>query len=205
MSERRRPPEELADGRVALHRFRTADAESLHEAVVASIGHLRPWMPWAAEGALTVAGYRDLIDEWWEAWSARVIYPFRICDPTDTASTLGACGLHARIEPAGLELGYWIRPDRTRRGLATSAARLATSTALDLDGIDHVEIHHDAANIASRGVPEALGFEMTIERDKEPTAPGDTGREVVWRAERTTWVDPTTRGAGSGGSPSSSG
>ena len=128
----RRPPEELADGRIALRRFRTADAASLHEAVVASAAQLRPWLPGLGETAPSLAEYRDLIDDWWEAWSDRRIFAFRICDVADPAPTLGSCGLHARIGPGRLELGYWVRVDRTREGIATAAARLATAAALEI-------------------------------------------------------------------------
>lgn len=192
-----RPPEELSDGSVSLRRFRTADAESLHEAVVASTEHLRPWMPWLSGGAPTVDGYRVLIDDWWEAWSAREGFAFRICDPGDPNPTLGVCGLHARIAPGGLDLGYWVRADRTREGLATAAGRLATGAALSLDGIDHVEIHHDTSNTASSGVPSALGFALMAERPKRATAPAETGTELVWRTDRHRWEPPATKGAAS--------
>lgn len=199
MTDSSRPPERLSDGHVALRRFRTADAESLHEAVAASADHLRPWMPWVSDGVPTVDEYRVLIDDWCDAWSDREIFAFRICSTDDPHETLGACGLHARIEPGALELGYWVRASRTREGIATTAGRLATEAGLDLDDIDCIEIHHDAANTASQRVPEALGFELIHQREREIASPGETGRELIWRTRQDRREPGPTRAATSAG------
>ena len=96
-------------------------------------------------------------------------------------------GLMSRQGPGVLEIGYWVRADRVRRGVASAAARLLTSAALRLDGIDRVEIHHDRANVASAAVPRRLGFHFVEERPDQPEAPGDEGIECVWRMDRNTW------------------
>jgi len=56
---------------------------------------------------------------------------------------VGSCGLHRRIAPDGLELGYWIHPDFTGRGLACTIAERLTQAAFAVPEITHVEIHHD--------------------------------------------------------------
>ena len=100
---------------------------------------------------------------------------------------VGCLGLHHRVGPGGVEIGYWIHPQWTRRGLARSAARLATSAALALDFITHVQIHHDKANVASAGVPRTLGFEFLGERTEAPKAPAESGIEWRWRMDRERW------------------
>ena len=40
----------------------------------------------------------------------------------DESEVLGGTGLHTRAGDGGLEIGYWVRADRTRRGIATSVA-----------------------------------------------------------------------------------
>ena len=115
-----------------------------------------------------------MIEEWERDWGAGggvvlgVFLAQRIA---------GSCGLHRRIAHDGLEIGYWIHPCFTRRGLATKVSWLLTDAALALPDISHVEIHHDKANVASAGVPRKLGFQFLGERRSEPEAPGDLGVE----------------------------
>lgn len=97
----------------------------------------------------------------------------------------GSCGLHRRRGPAGLEIGYWIHPSFTRRGLATTAARMLCDAAFALPGITHVEIHHDKANRASASVPRRLGFRG--ETPDEATAPAEVGIDCAWRMDRDSW------------------
>jgi RimJ/RimL family protein N-acetyltransferase len=101
---------------------------------------------------------------------------------------VGGCGLHRRLGPAGLEIGYWIHPSFLRRGLATSAARLLTGAAFTLPETTHVEIHHDKANEASGGVPRKLGFAFIGEQPDTPEAPGEVGIECRWRMTRERWI-----------------
>jgi ribosomal-protein-serine acetyltransferase len=50
-----------------------------------------------------------------------------------------------------------------------------------------VEIHHDAANVASGRIPAKLGYARLGERpaaDLQPAAPGEVGTDVVWQFTR---------------------
>ena len=99
----------------------------------------------------------------------------------------GSCGLHRRLGPSALEIGYWLHRSFTRRGLATTAARLLTEAAFSRPEITHVEIHTDRANSASAGVPRRLGYRLVGERPDERHGPADVGIECVWRMGRDVW------------------
>ncbi len=77
-----------------------------------------------------------------------------------------------------------MRGDRTRQGIATDAARALVEAAFSVDGITHVEIHHDAANAASRRIPEKLGFTCIGRRPDDVVAPAEVGIDVIWRLDR---------------------
>jgi ribosomal-protein-serine acetyltransferase len=76
----------------------------------------------------------------------------------------------------------------TRRGLATRAALALTGVAFALPGIRSVEIKHDRANAASRGVPVKLGYVLAGKEVRSPRAPAETGTFLVWRVTRESWA-----------------
>lgn len=49
-------------------------------------------------------------------------------------------------------------------------------------------IHHDKANVASRGVPMALGFEFTGETPDGVAAPNEVGIDCGWVMTRDRWA-----------------
>jgi RimJ/RimL family protein N-acetyltransferase len=172
------PPEKLAHASTALRRWREADAALCLRLVSESLEHLRPWMPWATSnyGLAETTGYLQRCEADWEA---RTAFQYLILASGQPA---GSAGLMARIGDGGLEIGYWVHPGFTGRGVATSAAAALTEAALALPGIDHVEIHHDVLNLASERVPAKLGFsQVGTARARFALAPGDSGTTRVWR------------------------
>jgi ribosomal-protein-serine acetyltransferase len=177
-------PDPLGRDAFEVRRWRPGDAPLLHRAVLESLEHLRPWMPWIAEEPLTLAQRRELIARWvadGERGGDLVVGVFA------GAAVAGGAGLHHRIGPGGLEIGYWTHPAYLRRGVATTAARLLTDAAFSVAGIERVEIHHDRANTRSAGVPRRLGFELTAEAPDTPAAPADSGIDCTWTMTRGRW------------------
>lgn len=178
-------------GWLQLRRPGPGDASALYEAVATSADHLRPWMAWAA--AYTREMARDFVDR----NAAKPGNP-----PVPEASylawdsdrhLLGVCGLHARIGPGALEIGYWVDVRHTRRGAATLMAAALTELALGIPEVGVVEIHHDQANRASGAIPARLGYELVATVDDEPAAPAEAGIELQWRMALAGW--PASEGA----------
>jgi RimJ/RimL family protein N-acetyltransferase len=90
-------------------------------------------------------------------------------------------GLHDRVAPGGIEIGYWLHVAATGRGLMTRVVAHLTDLALAMDDIRWVEIRCDAANRASAAIPRRLGFTLAAEIPSDrPQAPADTGRDLIW-------------------------
>lgn len=172
-----------ADGLVVRH-WLPEDAEALSVAIAESREHLQPWMAWIGEEPLTVDERQARLSGF-ERDRRRggdaVLGVFL------DRRVVGGCGLHRRIAPDGLELGYWLHPQFTGRGLATAAARLLTDAALALPYITHVEVHHDKANVASAAVPRRLGFQLLGEVEDQIGAPSEIGVEWQWRMDGGHW------------------
>jgi ribosomal-protein-serine acetyltransferase len=179
-----RLPERIDGEGLLLRRWHVDDAEHLHEAVSESAEHLRPWMTWIADEPQSLERRRAMLARWEAEWAAGgdALYAVLV-----GGVIVGSCGLHRRLGHDGLELGYWIHPTFTRRGLATKVAALLSDTVFSVPGIELVEIHHDKGNVASSGVPRRLGYEFVGEQADEATAPADTGVECVWRMGRSQW------------------
>jgi ribosomal-protein-serine acetyltransferase len=173
------PPEHLSSGPIDLRRWRAADAELCLRLVSESLDHLRPWMPWATSG-YDLAAARDFVQRCEADWAAGTAFSYLILSGGQPA---GAAGLHARIDPGGLEIGYWVHPAHTGHGVATGAAAALTAAALALPGVNHVEIHHDELNLASERVPAKLGYTHVETRTQTrlARAPADSGVSKVWR------------------------
>jgi len=178
-------PERIEGQGVLLRRWRISDAEHLGEAITESADHLRPWMAWMADEPQTLAQRRELLARWEREWDEGGDAHYALVANERVA---GSCGLHRRLGFDALEIGFWVHAGFVRCGLATEAAALLTAAAFALPEIEHVEIHHDKANVASSGVPRRLGYGLVCEQRDPPTAPADTGIECVWRIDRGEWI-----------------
>jgi ribosomal-protein-serine acetyltransferase len=178
-------PKEARSGSMILRCWRVLHAAVLSRLITANVDHLHPWMPWIADEPLTVAERRDLI----RGWAAnRLSGGDAVYGVFVDGEAVGGCGLHRRIGPSGLEIGYWISAHQARRGFATNAARILTDTAFAVSGVHTVEVHHDQANVASAAIPRRLGFELVAERPDDIEAPGEVGVDCIWRMARSTWL-----------------
>lgn len=181
-------PEQLTGYGITLHRWRPSDAERLHQAVMESLDHLRPWMAWVSQEPITVEQRRAMLQGWEADWLAGGGTNYAVL--LDTETVAGGCGLHNRLGPGALEISYWTHPAFLGRGVASTAAQLLTEAAFAVPGIQRVEIHHDRANLRSRGVPERLGFEFAGESPNRCAAPAEVGIDCVWKLERSAWTPP---------------
>jgi ribosomal-protein-serine acetyltransferase len=158
-----------------------ADAPALNRAVAESLDHLRPWMAWVAgeprDETVRRAWIREAMTE--EAAGGDRTFGYWLGD-----RVVGAGGLHRRIAANGLEIGYWVHAAFTRQGIAAAGARRLTEIAFAEPDVDHVEIHHDRANVVSGRVAERLGFTLIDEQDRPRKAPAEEGVTRVWRLSR---------------------
>ena len=93
---------------------------------------------------------------------------------------LGIFGLHRRIGPQAIEMGYWLSHDVVGRGYATAAAGALTTAAMNHCCIDRIEIHCDEANHRSQKIPQRLGYVLDRVEDDGIEAPAEIGRSMIW-------------------------
>lgn len=173
------PPEWIETERLVLRRELPNDAVAIADAIARNRTRLLPWMGWATDEAAQVATQIARIAEAGEHWNAGEMFDYGIFDRVD-GLFMGKIGLHRRIGPHGMELGYWLDAEAEGRGVITEATTRLVREALDMDGISRVEIHCDEANSRSRAVPERLGFVLDRIEQRPIAAASETGRHLVW-------------------------
>lgn len=187
------PPDELLAAPVVLRRYRGDELPGLMEAVSTSVEHLRPWMPWAAADPLE-PGLADFIARSVQGFDRAEDFPYAVWDD-ESGEIVGGAGLHPLLGPVRIEIGYWVRDGWLRRGIATAAARVLTTSAFALPDITEVHIHCDEANVASAAIPARLGFRLAGVVTDEISAPAETGRRMEWVTNRDEWTAQASRSA----------
>lgn len=143
-------------------------------------------MSWASADPLE-AGLSSFVRQSVASFRRAEEFHYAIWD--DAASLLvGGAGLHPRLGPGRIEIGYWVREGWLRRGIATAAAGALTSAAFAMPGIEEVHIHCDEANVASAGVPRRLNFRLVRTVEDSVDAPAEIGRSMEWAMTAEEWA-----------------
>jgi ribosomal-protein-serine acetyltransferase len=148
------PRKPLFTDRLTLEPTGPEHTERIWEAVSSSLPELRPWLIWAvkADGAAENA-FSSQAPILWEAGSD---YAFAILNDD---AIIGGVGLHHRASLLPIvEIGYWLRSDRTRRGYTTEAASAAVDFAFEILEVDRIELRAGVGNTPSQRVASKLGF-----------------------------------------------
>lgn len=129
-------------------------AAALYDAVDASRDALAPWLPWCTERYSPASAEAFLAERTLE--HRTLIFP----DHESTA-VLGAVSLMPVDRYDGVwKLGYWVRADAQRDGVARRAAATLCQAAFASAAAQRVSILVAVDNAPSRRVAEALGAEL---------------------------------------------
>ena len=180
-----RPEDEIVAGTLTLRRHRLSDRPELVAAVNASLAHLAPWMPWAelrATDASIGTFLADSVSDFDDGTNFGYVMLHRD-EPTSSEVLVGGCGLHPRLGPGAIEIGYWVHAAHLRRGIARAAALALRDEAFSI-GIGRVEIHCDEHNTASAAVARSAGFEFIATTPRPARTASESDAEMIWRSTR---------------------
>jgi RimJ/RimL family protein N-acetyltransferase len=158
-------PYRIETERLVIRAWQSEDAPLLKEAIDSSIDHLRAWMPWADDEPQKIEEKIGLVDAFRAQFDAKENFVYGIFS-ADESEVLGGTGLHVRVGPGGLEIGYWVRESAIRQGIASESSAAVTRVGFEVCEADRIEIRIEPRNEASLGVPRKLGFveEATLRR-----------------------------------------
>jgi len=143
--------------RLCIRCYERADVDAVHEAVLANVEPLAPWMPWIVNEPLSRDERAELVRRFRGRFDLGQDFIYGIFD-RDGGAYVGGCGLHPRVGADALEIGYWIVRDRWGQGLATEAAAALTRVGFTRMGVERLEIRVAPDNARSLAVPRKLGY-----------------------------------------------
>lgn len=159
-------PHRIETPRLTLRCWSPEDAPRLNAAIAASRAHLGEFMLWAKKEE-TVDEEIAKLRRFRAAFNQNTDFIMGVFEKS--GAIVGGTGIHPRVGPGGLEIGYWIAADRTRRGYATELAAALTRVAFEVTKVRFLEIRTARSNAVSARIPKKLGFvhEATLPRRLE--------------------------------------
>jgi RimJ/RimL family protein N-acetyltransferase len=171
------PAYRLVTSHLELRAYDPSQAPALRTAIVESLEHLRPWMPWADAEPQPLDQKVELLRKFRAHFDLGVEFGYAIFSGDEL---VGGTGLHPRAGPGALEIGYWIHVRHVGQGWATEAAGALTRAAIELHDVRRVEIRCDPVNARSAAVPRKLGFRLEATLRAVTPSPAGLRDAMVW-------------------------
>ena len=172
------PAYRIETERVVLRPWDPAEAAGIAALVGRNVPHLAPWMDWAQERP-GVDAQLEVIRSFRAKFDADEEYVYGVF--LDAGRPVGGTGLHPRVGPRAMEIGYWVDADHEGRGLVTEWVAALCRVGFAVHDLERIDIHCDPANTRSAAVPERLGFTLEAVLRRRLPGPDDTLRDtMVW-------------------------
>jgi RimJ/RimL family protein N-acetyltransferase len=146
----------LTDNRILLRPIGIEDAEQLYEAINESAQELSPWLSFLHPD-YSIKDTKEWLAKRDQEWLNGADYSFAIID-CENGILLGGCGLNnINGEFKMANVGYWVRTNRTKQGVATAATLMLSRFGFEELGLNRIEIMAEVGNKKSQRVAEKVG------------------------------------------------
>ncbi|MGM0846039.1 MAG: GNAT family N-acetyltransferase [Bacillota bacterium] len=152
-------PELIETNRLYIKPCKPGDGKMVHEAINSSIKTLSEWMPFAQKEQ-SIQEVEEGVRQSYAQFISRKDFRLHIFTKENN-ELVGSTGYHRMDWKSGkVEIGYWGVSKYSRNGYITEAVKELTRFAFEHFAANRVEIRCDELNIASRRIPERLGYTM---------------------------------------------
>lgn len=164
----RGPAWQMETERLQLRCFRVEDAAAFRSLLDRNNEYLRPWIPWMKHEPLSLPDTAQRLRQFEINFRNGKEFRYAILE-RDSGRVIGLAGLHTRVGPGVLEIGYLLDQKSAGKGYALETVQALLRAAFELHAVPRVEIHCAPENIASARIPARLGFihEKTVEKHGE--------------------------------------
>lgn len=175
-----RAPYRVDTERLSIRALGPEHVEALSEAIPRNKQHLAPTMPWVHEEPLSLEARTELLLQMRGTFDLGLDFTFGIFE-RDHGRYIGGTGLHPRIGPDALELGYWIDAGWQGQGLVTETARALSRVAIEFMRAQRVEIRCSPDNRRSSAVAARIGFHLDgVLREAAIGSTGAAEDRMLW-------------------------
>lgn len=143
--------------RLRLRCFEIEDAAAFRSLLDRNNEHLRPWIPWMKHEPLSLPDTAQRLRQFQTNFRNNKEFRYAICQ-RERGRLIGLAGLHTRVGPGVLEIGYLLDRNESGKGYALETTQALLRVAFELHAIPRVEIHCAPENVASARIPAKLGF-----------------------------------------------
>jgi len=172
-------PEEIRSERLLIATPRAGLGPLMYEAVAESMGHIKPWLPWAQEQP-SLEECEARMRRMHAKFILREDLPYLIFDrEAQGRRLLGGVGLH-RMDWAvrRFEIGYWIRASAEGNGYVAEAVNAVAEICFTKLNARRIDLRADLNNARSRAVAERCGFTLESVVKNEGLNPGGEVRDM---------------------------
>lgn len=181
---------ELRTPRLNLKVYVPEMAQTFTTLVAESQAHLARFMPFAVETP-DVESYAEIFEKFGEG-HAEGDCTYGIF--THDGQAVGGGGVHPKVGPLGVEIGYWIAKPALRQGYATEALAAFCHEAFARDDVDRVQLHIEPHNAASIALAKKAGFSFEGNLRRRLPWPNEAPRDIaLYTLFREDW--PSSSGA----------
>lgn len=144
---------DLDDG-IRLRRFQESDAQAIFQAVKSNVQHLH-FMQWLTPD-YSIDSAKEFLERSARAAENGETVGFGIFRGDRFIGSIGFVYIDRLARKT--EIGYWLVADEEGKGIISKAARCLIDWAIDVEGMNRIEIRCSALNHRSAAVPRRLGF-----------------------------------------------
>ncbi|MCG8454830.1 MAG: GNAT family N-acetyltransferase [Holophagales bacterium] len=179
-AERWCAPYRVETARLFLQALGPEDAEQLAAVIPPNKAHLSASMPWVHQEPMALPARLTLLKGMRANFDLGQDFTYGIFDRR-SASYIGGTGLHPRIGPLALEMGYWIAKPFEGRGFVTESVTALVHVAFELMEARRLEVRCNPVNRRSRAIPERMGFHLDgVLREGGIGGDGELEDRMVW-------------------------
>ena len=144
----------LSDGSLVLRPWRQDDAAGV--AAMCDEPSVARYIP--VPSPYTLTDGEEWVGDAARKWSEDHWAQFAVTR-SETGELVASCGVKLDVERQSGEIGYLVKKEARREGVASGAVRLLIAWCFDELGLGRLQIRADPANTASRRTVEVCGFQ----------------------------------------------